>query len=136
MSMMEWAKREVEIASKRERGDKPESEWDYGCACYDSALKAFVGTVVKRTPTGLLDIEWGNGKKERFKSNGYEYHRPSGYGRTSLYLEPYTEERGKQVIQENKRKCMVGWLKEFDYTKLSYEEAEQVYTLVAGLKNS
>lgn len=29
MSMMEWAKREVEIASKRERGDKPESEWDY-----------------------------------------------------------------------------------------------------------
>lgn len=24
MSMMEWAKREVEIASKRERGDKPE----------------------------------------------------------------------------------------------------------------
>lgn len=41
MSMMEWAKREVEIASKRERGDKPESEWDYGCACYDSALKAY-----------------------------------------------------------------------------------------------
>lgn len=41
MSMMEWAKREVEIASKRERGDKPESECDYGCACYDSALKAF-----------------------------------------------------------------------------------------------
>ena len=85
---------------------------------------------------GLLDIEYGDGKKERFKSNGYEYHRSSGYGRTSLYLEPYTEERGRQVIQENKRKCMVGWLKEFDYTKLSYEEAEQVYTLVAGLKNS
>lgn len=34
MSMTEWAKREVEIASKRERGDKPESEWDYGCAFY------------------------------------------------------------------------------------------------------
>lgn len=48
MSMMEWAKREVEIASKRERGDKPESEWDYGCACYDSALRrlrAFVEMV-------------------------------------------------------------------------------------------
>lgn len=41
MGMLEWAKKEVEIASKRERGDKPESEWDYGCACYDSALKAF-----------------------------------------------------------------------------------------------
>lgn len=41
MSMTEWAKREVEIASKRERGDKPESEWDYGCACYNGALEAF-----------------------------------------------------------------------------------------------
>lgn len=41
MSMLEWAKREVEIASKRERGDKPADEWDYGCACYNSALKAF-----------------------------------------------------------------------------------------------
>lgn len=41
MSMSEWAKREVAIAIKRERGDKPESEWDYGCACYDSAMRAF-----------------------------------------------------------------------------------------------
>jgi hypothetical protein len=39
--MLEWAKREVEIASKRERGDKPEDEWDYGCACYAGALEAF-----------------------------------------------------------------------------------------------
>ena len=41
MGMLEWAKNEVAIASKRERGDKPESEWDYGAACYDSAMKAF-----------------------------------------------------------------------------------------------
>lgn len=41
MSMSEWAKREVEIACKRERGDKPDNEWDYGCDCYESALKAY-----------------------------------------------------------------------------------------------
>lgn len=41
MNMMEWAKNEIAIASKRERGNKPETEWDYGCACYDSALNAF-----------------------------------------------------------------------------------------------
>lgn len=28
-----------------------------------SSKAYYVGTVVKRTPTGLLDIEWGNGKK-------------------------------------------------------------------------
>lgn len=42
MSMLEWAEREIEIACARERGDnKNDGEWDYGCACYESALKAF-----------------------------------------------------------------------------------------------
>lgn len=39
--MKEWAKREVEIACKRERDNCDSGEWDYGCACYESALKAF-----------------------------------------------------------------------------------------------
>jgi len=40
--MQLWAQREVDIACKRER-DAAENtrDWDYGCACYDSALKAF-----------------------------------------------------------------------------------------------
>lgn len=41
MSMTEWAKREVEIACKRENPDRKEGEFDYGCACYESALKVF-----------------------------------------------------------------------------------------------
>lgn len=41
MSMTEWAKREIEIACARERGDKNSDEWNYGCACYESAYKAF-----------------------------------------------------------------------------------------------
>lgn len=41
MEMLEWAKNEVAIATKRERGDKPENERDYGVACYESAMKAF-----------------------------------------------------------------------------------------------
>lgn len=41
MSMLDWAKREIAIASRRERDNAPENESDYGCACYESALKAF-----------------------------------------------------------------------------------------------
>lgn len=41
MSLLDWAKREVEIACKKENPNRKESEWDYGCACYDSALRAF-----------------------------------------------------------------------------------------------
>ena len=36
-----WAEREVEIACKHEAPDRKPGEWDYGCACYESALKAF-----------------------------------------------------------------------------------------------
>lgn len=42
MSMSEWARREVEIACKRENPDRKDGEWDYGCACYESALKAYL----------------------------------------------------------------------------------------------
>ena len=41
MNMKEWAEREIRIACERERGNKPEDEWDYGVACYESAFKAF-----------------------------------------------------------------------------------------------
>jgi len=41
MNMTDWARREVEIACAKERGDKDEGECDYGCACYESALKAY-----------------------------------------------------------------------------------------------
>lgn len=39
--MKKWAEREVEIACKRENPERKEGEFDYGCACYESALKAF-----------------------------------------------------------------------------------------------
>ena len=44
MSMQTWAEKEIEIACKRERdasGVDNDRDWDYGCACYESALKAF-----------------------------------------------------------------------------------------------
>ena len=42
MTMTEWAKNEVKIACKREAPDRENGEWDYGCACYESALKAYL----------------------------------------------------------------------------------------------
>lgn len=41
MGMLDWAKNEVDIACKREAPDRKPGEWDYGCACYESALKAY-----------------------------------------------------------------------------------------------
>lgn len=37
-----WAEKEVEIACERERANSSEEgEWMYGCACYESALRAY-----------------------------------------------------------------------------------------------
>ena len=42
MSMLNWAENEIDIACKRERaGSDNKDGWDYGVACYESALKAF-----------------------------------------------------------------------------------------------
>ena len=41
MSLLDWARKEVELAKIIEAKDLKEDEFDYGGACYDSALKAF-----------------------------------------------------------------------------------------------
>ena len=38
---MNGLKNEIELAKKQEEKNAPDGEWDYGCACYDSAFKAF-----------------------------------------------------------------------------------------------
>ena len=38
---LDWAEREVAIACKKENPNKKDREFDYDCACYKSALKAF-----------------------------------------------------------------------------------------------
>ena len=41
MSLKEWAENEVKIACKRENPDWDGKSFDYGCSCYQSALKAY-----------------------------------------------------------------------------------------------
>lgn len=41
MSMTDWAKREIELACKHENPDWDGESFDYGCACYQSAFKAY-----------------------------------------------------------------------------------------------
>ena len=41
MSMTEWAEYEVKLACKKENPDWDGESFDYGCSCYQSALKAY-----------------------------------------------------------------------------------------------
>lgn len=40
MNTMSWAEKEIELACEQENPEY-KNEWDYGCACYESALKAY-----------------------------------------------------------------------------------------------
>lgn len=40
-NMIDWAENEVKIACEKEHPGLKEGEWDYDCACYQSALKAY-----------------------------------------------------------------------------------------------
>ena len=51
MTVLEWAEQEVKIACEKEKPGKKEDEFDYGCACYESALKAFE-SLIKDGHTG------------------------------------------------------------------------------------
>lgn len=41
MNMGEWAEQEIRIACKKENPDWDGESFDYGCSCYQSALKAY-----------------------------------------------------------------------------------------------
>ena len=41
MKMLEWAEQEIKIACKKENPDWKPGEFDYGCSCYESAMKAY-----------------------------------------------------------------------------------------------
>lgn len=41
MTTIDWAEREIELACKKENPNWDGKSFDYGCACYQSALKAY-----------------------------------------------------------------------------------------------
>lgn len=55
MNLNDWARNEIELACKKERGSKDISEFDYGVACYESAYKAFQ-SLLKDEHSGLSII--------------------------------------------------------------------------------
>lgn len=119
MTMTEWAENEVKLACKRENPDRKEDEWDYGCACYESALKAYKSLmedghsgfsfgmtkqILMRlcegrplTPIENMEDEWI--KCEWRKSDNYETYR--AVRMSSLFKDVYPD--GTEIISDVER---------------------------------
>lgn len=88
-----------------------------------------MGEIIKKTPTGLVDVRYEN-CTERFKKNGTKYAKGDVYSRRLVDLEFATEERIKEVEDERKHSFLLRFCKEFDYSKLSTDDLQAVYQII------
>lgn len=111
------------------------------CSCdgYNGNRK-YVGTITKKTPTGLVDVAYRNtGTSVRFKSDGSEQAKRDPWSRSSVSLSFYTPEQEEEINLADKKRAVVSWLSKlskFEWEKLEYDKLKTVVEIVRGLKNS
>lgn len=120
MNMIDWAKHEVELACKKENSVREEDEWDYGCACYESALRAFeilcneghsgfswsvtkniLIRLMNNLPlTPIIDEDFEDGMRDKHYKNKITIQCPR---KSSLFKEIYSD--GKVIYTDVERVC-------------------------------
>ena len=118
MTMTEWAEKEIETACKRENPNWDGKSFDYGCSCYQSALKAYKSL----SGDGHSGCSWDVTKNILIKLMN---DQP---------LSPITEQdfEGVDSCFSNKIQCprMSSLFKEVDNNgKITYTDCERVYCI-------
>ena len=90
----------------------------------------YIGTVVKKTPSGLLDVNYAN-LTERFKPNGRLYRRYDEFQTTYTVLVEYTETKAKEIEENKRRRKLINFLEGADWHKYTTEE---LLAIVDGIK--
>ncbi len=95
----------------------------------------YIGEVIKKTPTGMVDVRYRNGIVYRFRENGSAYCKPDRYSRKSIWLEEFTKEGADAIIQRNRRNGIINFLKEREWNTYEDTELEKIYAYIKGLRN-
>lgn len=138
-----WAEREVEIACKHEAPDRKPGEWDYGCACYESALKAFQSLCEDECRSTPLDILYTvinalNIYREKYietKDKKYWWQMiqllPSSYNQKRTIMLNYEVLAGIYPMRKSHKldewHTFCDWIEELPYSELitGYEKNEK-----------
>lgn len=96
----------------------------------------YIGEIIKKTPTGLVDVRYKKDIVHRFKQNGYDYTKHERYGYGSIRIEECTEERVDTIIKRNKRNHILKFLKDCEWDIYEDAELEQLYNFVNGLRST
>ena len=95
-----------------------------------------IGEVVKKTPTGLIDVKISGGGVTRYKKNGYPYAKTERYSTCRNYLMPYSEELERQIQQDKDRRDMIAYLSKVSWSKYTNEELDNILRYISRLRSS
>ena len=101
-----------------------------------STRSEYVGEVIKKTPTGLVDVSYGSGAVHRFKKTGCDYNKYERYSTGSIWIEEYTEDRAIEIRKRNQRNGILRFLKEREWDTYEDAELEQIYNFIKGLRST
>lgn len=94
--------------------------------CYSSGLGGErIGIVVKKTPSGLVDVSFGN-YRERFKKNGYELQ---GNSWDHDWLGYCTDEKEKQIEEAKKIRDLARKISECKFREFTLEALELIWSI-------
>lgn len=90
----------------------------------------YVGEIIKKTPTGLVDVKYANVEKHRFRADGNDYSASDGWTMSFIRLEEATEEKVAEINRVNRRIAICRTLREIEWENYTDEELENIYSCV------
>ena len=99
---------------------------------YIGDCRHYVGEVVKRTPTGLLDVNY-NGTVKRFKPDGQIYKRRDKWDRLYISLCEYDERTAKEIEEYNERLKNIKFLRNVDWDKFTNDGLKYIVAEIKDL---
>lgn len=89
---------------------------------------SFVGTIIKKTPTGIIDVVFGQAQPERFGSNGDKRGKCDKWNRS--YLIYWTQQQEDEIQNTHRKRELCQTLSRFNYNNLELTELEHIYKIV------
>lgn len=94
----------------------------------------YLGTVVKKTPTGLLDIKYSN-TITRFRPNGSIFAKHTPYSTIRHSLIEYSEEMETRIKEQNMRRFNLEFVNRFSYDSLNNSQLDSIVKLLKSFNN-
>lgn len=96
----------------------------------------YIGEIIKKTPTGLVDVRYNGTIVVRFRQYGYPYEKRDAWSRSSTTLEYYTAERADAIRKRIMRSNIIKFLKDREWGNYGDAELEQIYNFIKGLRST